>query len=124
MKYSKLAAVMLMVFGAFFCIAPRAQAMEVFSLPGQALNDTLTHVYYRGGVRHGGGYRHGYRGGGYRHGYRGGGYRYGYRGGVVTVTRRLSRRLLWWWMPLGVGEWGERTPLLLTSAERARSLSE
>ncbi len=81
MKYSKLAAVMLMVFGAFFCIAPRGQAMEVFSLPGQALNDTLTHVYYRGGVRHGGGYRHGYRGGGYRHGYRGGGYRYGYGGG-------------------------------------------
>ncbi len=81
MKYSKLAAVMLMVFGAFFCIAPRSQAMEVFSLPGQALNDNLTHVYYRGGVRHGGGYRHGYRGGGYRHGYRGGGYRYGYGGG-------------------------------------------
>ncbi len=81
MKYSKLAAAMLMAVGAFFCIAPQGQAMEVFSLPGQALNDNLTHVYYRGGVRHGGGYRHGYRGGGYRYGYRGG-YRYGYRGGV------------------------------------------
>ena len=40
MKYAKLAAGMLMAVGASFCIAPQGQAMEVFSLPGQALNDT------------------------------------------------------------------------------------